>query len=68
MFRSCADPSCAARLVTKNAYVNNTTAMWWFQPDQRIQESHTGFPLKNIPTGAEPYAAVWSLHPRYEID
>lgn len=35
---------------------------------QRIQESNNGFPLSNIPTGAEPYAAVWSLHPRYEID
>lgn len=35
---------------------------------QRIQESPNGFPLSNIPTGAEPYAAVWSLHPRYEID
>lgn len=35
---------------------------------QRIQEAYNGFPLSNIPTGAEPYAAVWSLHPRYEID
>lgn len=35
---------------------------------QRIDESVNGFDLENIPPGAEPYAAVWSLHPRYEVD
>jgi hypothetical protein len=27
-----------------------------------------GFALKNLPRGTEPYAAVLSLHPRYEVD
>jgi hypothetical protein len=35
---------------------------------RRIGESSGGFDLENVPTGAEPYVAVWSLHPRYEID
>lgn len=35
---------------------------------RRIDESVDGFDLDNLPPGAEPYAAVWSLHPRYEID
>jgi hypothetical protein len=34
----------------------------------RIRESPDGFPLDNLPPGAEPYAAVLSLHPRYEVD
>lgn len=27
-----------------------------------------GFALENLPRGTEPYAAVLSLHPRYEVD
>lgn len=34
----------------------------------RIDESFDGFDLEKIPPGAEPYASVLSLHPRYEID
>ena len=34
----------------------------------RIRESADGFSLDNLPPGAEPYAAVLSLHPRYEVD
>ena len=34
----------------------------------RISDSVNGFSLDNLPTGTEPYAAVLSLHPEYEID
>lgn len=34
----------------------------------RIDEAIEGFDLDNIPPGAEPYASVLSLHPRYEVD
>ena len=35
---------------------------------RRIGEADGAFDLDNLPPGAGPYAAVWSLHPRYEID
>jgi hypothetical protein len=31
-------------------------------------ETENGFALENLPQGTEPYAAVLSLHPRYEVD
>jgi hypothetical protein len=30
--------------------------------------TENGFVLENLPRGTEPYAAVLSLHPRYEVD
>ena len=35
---------------------------------QRIDESHAGFSLTQLPSGAQPYATVLSLHPRFELD
>ena len=35
---------------------------------QRIQDTHGEFELDRLPRGAEPYATVLSLHPRFEID
>ncbi|MFB6197038.1 MAG: hypothetical protein ABEI52_02050, partial [Halobacteriaceae archaeon] len=35
---------------------------------QRIQDTSDGFDLDRLPPDAEPYAAVLSLHPRFEID
>jgi hypothetical protein len=35
---------------------------------ERIQDTYGGFELDRIPPDAEPYAAVLSLHPRFEID
>jgi len=35
---------------------------------QRIQDADGAFDLDRIPPMAEPYAAVLSLHPRFEID
>ena len=36
----------------------------------RVTDASTGrgFDLENLPRGTEPYAAVLSLHPRYEVD
>jgi hypothetical protein len=34
----------------------------------RVTETPYGFDLDDLPPGAEPYAAVLSLHPRYGID
>jgi len=34
----------------------------------RIQDAHDGFELDRLPPDADPYPAVWSLHPRFEID
>jgi hypothetical protein len=36
----------------------------------RVTDASTGngFALENLPRGTEPYAAVLSLHPRYEVD
>ena len=34
----------------------------------RVSETLYGFDLDDLPPDAEPYAAVLSLHPRYEID
>jgi hypothetical protein len=35
---------------------------------QRVEEAHDGFNLDKLPSGAEPYATVVSLHPRFELD
>jgi hypothetical protein len=35
---------------------------------QRVEEAHEGFNLDKLPSGAEPYATVVSLHPRFELD
>lgn len=35
---------------------------------QRIDEAHNEFELDRLPPGAEPYATVISLHPRFELD
>ena len=35
---------------------------------RRIQDSHGEFDLDRLPPDAEPYATVWSLHPRFEVD
>ena len=35
---------------------------------QRVGEAHDGFNLDKLPSGAEPYATVISLHPRFELD
>jgi len=35
---------------------------------QRIYESNGEYGLNKLPVGAEPYAAVLSLHPRYEVN
>ena len=35
---------------------------------RRIQDSNSRFELDRIPADAEPYAAVLTLHPRFEID
>ena len=34
----------------------------------RITDTVNGFSLNNLPQETEPYAAVLSLHPRYEVD
>ena len=35
---------------------------------ERIDDAPAGFAIENVPAAAEPYTAVLSLHPRYEID
>jgi len=35
---------------------------------ERIDDAIGGFAIENVPAAAEPYTAVLSLHPRYEID
>ena len=35
---------------------------------RRITDSDKGFELDRLPPDAGPYPAVWSLHPRFEID
>jgi len=35
---------------------------------RRIQDAHDGFELDRLPADADPYPAVLSLHPRFEID
>lgn len=35
---------------------------------RRIQDSNGGFDLDRLPADADPYPAVMSLHPRFEID
>lgn len=34
----------------------------------RIEDAHNGFELDRLPPEADPYPAVWSLHPRFEVD
>ena len=35
---------------------------------RRITDSEARFELDRLPPNADPYPAVWSLHPRFEID
>ncbi|MXV61844.1 hypothetical protein GS429_07145 [Natronorubrum sp. JWXQ-INN-674] len=35
---------------------------------RRITDTPNGFELDRLPPDADPYPAVWSLHPRFEID
>jgi len=35
---------------------------------ERITDAHSGFELDRLPPDADAYPAVWSLHPRFEID
>ena len=35
---------------------------------ERITEAHGGFAIDRLPPEADAYPAVWSLHPRFEID
>ena len=35
---------------------------------RRITDEPDGFELDRLPPDADPYPAVWSLHPRFEID
>jgi len=35
---------------------------------RRIQDAHGEFDLDRLPSDAEPYATVLSLHPRFEVD
>ncbi|TYT60969.1 PD-(D/E)XK nuclease family protein [Natrialba swarupiae] len=35
---------------------------------RRITDAPTGFQLDRLPPDADPYPAVWSLHPRFEIN
>ena len=35
---------------------------------QRITDAHGGFELDRLPPDADAYPAVWSVHPRFEID
>jgi hypothetical protein len=35
---------------------------------RRIVDDQDGFELDRLPPDADPYPAVWSLHPRFEID
>lgn len=34
----------------------------------RVQDAHDGFELDRLPPDADPYPAVLSLHPRFEVD
>jgi len=34
----------------------------------RIQDAHDGFELDRLPPDADPYPAVMSVHPRFEVD
>ena len=35
---------------------------------RRIEDSPDGFDLDRLPPDADPYPAVWSVHPRFEVD
>ncbi|WP_134672284.1 hypothetical protein [Halorussus marinus] len=35
---------------------------------RRIEDSPNGFDLDRLPPDADPYPAVWSVHPRLEVD
>jgi len=35
---------------------------------RRITDAYDGFELDRLPPDADPYPAVWSVHPRFEID
>ena len=47
---------------------------WPLQRDQfetlyrRIKDAPDGFDLDRLPPDADPYPAVWSVHPRFEVD
>jgi hypothetical protein len=35
---------------------------------RRITDAYDGFEIDRLPPDADPYPAVWSVHPRFEID
>ena len=35
---------------------------------RRIEDAPDGFYLDRLPPDADPYPAVWSVHPRFEVD
>jgi len=35
---------------------------------RRIQDAPGGFDLDRLPADADPYPAMWSVHPRFEVD
>jgi hypothetical protein len=35
---------------------------------RRIEDALDGFDLDRLPPDADPYPAVWSIHPRFEVD
>ena len=35
---------------------------------RRIEDAPDGFDLDRLPPDADPYPAVWSVHPRFEVD
>ena len=35
---------------------------------RRIEDAPDGFDLDRLPADADPYPAVWSVHPRFEVD
>lgn len=35
---------------------------------RRVQDAPDGFDLDRLPPDADPYPAVWSVHPRFEVD
>src|SRR6056297_1296429 len=35
---------------------------------RRVEDALDGFDLDRLPPDADPYPAVWSVHPRFEVD
>ena len=60
-----------ARVIIQFEYRDETRPL---QRDQfetlyrRIEDAPDGFDLDRLPPDADPYPAVWSVHPRFEVD